>query len=112
MIEPRTTSPQHLRQKAMHLRTVAAAWLAEQRRLGLRGRGRGRGQKLRSAIVGALDVAREFEQEAGDTTATLEQRVVELHKLGLPFLLVARTLGVPEPTAYDAARRAKRQGVA
>lgn len=107
MIEPRTTSPLHAAGKAQHLRAVAARWQAELQRLKMRKRG----QDLRDAIGGALALARELEQEAGQQVdVPLPQRVVELRRQGLPFTAVARTLGIPTGSAKTYARQARLAG--
>jgi O6-methylguanine-DNA--protein-cysteine methyltransferase len=107
VIEPRTTSPEHQRIKAQHLRQVAARWQAELQQLKMRKRG----QDRRMAVAGALELARELGQEAGQQVdLPLPQRVVELRRQGLPFTAVARTLGIPTGSAKTYARQARLAG--
>lgn len=108
MIVKDQETPEHLRAKAQHLRDLARRWRDDL----LRRRIRKGATDQRAAIIGALEFAREIERGLGDAVAPIEQRVVELRRLGLPFTAVARTLNIPVGSAKTIARRIRLGGAA
>lgn len=110
---------------ATRVRALAARWQAELAALGHPPRLRSGRSRLaynrrarpwherRAAIAGALQFARELEQPApaaiADGQTDLEQRVAELRRAGLTFVVIASELAIPIGSCKTIVRRLRQQ---